>query len=95
VADLAAFIAEHGTLGGRLLAYFGDLADAKATIENHYAGEFTSMADFAQEITEQTTAIPEALQYYIDWERMGRDLEITDVLAIETGFEKVHVFWRL
>jgi hypothetical protein len=25
---------------------------------------------------------------------MGRDLEINDVLAIKTGFEVVHIFWR-
>lgn len=44
--------------------------------------------------TEVTTQIPENLKYYIDYERMGRDLEINDVLAIETGFEEVHIFWR-
>ena len=31
--------------------------------------------------------------YYIDYELMARDMEITDVFVIETGFEQVHVFW--
>ncbi len=74
--------------------YFGDLDEAREAIEDHYAGEYKSLSDFAQEVTEQGTEIPKALEYYIDWERMARDLAINDVLTIETGFECVHVFWR-
>lgn len=94
VAELAAFIAEHGALGGKLIDYFGSLDDAREAMEDHYAGEYQSVADFAQELTEQSTEIPKALEYYIDWERMARDLEINDVLTIKTGFECVHIFWR-
>jgi antirestriction protein len=94
VAGLAAFIAEHGALGGKLVEYFGSLDDAREAIEDRYAGEYQSVADFAQELTEQSTQIPESLQYYIDWEHMARDLEINDILSIETGFRCIHVFWR-
>ena len=94
VAEIAAFIGEHGALGGKLLEYFGDLDDARTAMEEDYSGEYSSLADFAQELTEETTKISENLQYYIDYERMGRDLEINDVLAVETGFEEVHIFWR-
>lgn len=94
VAELAAFVAEHGGLGGKLVEHFGDLDAAREAIEDHYAGQYQSVADFAQELTEQSTEIPASLQYYIDWERMARDLAINDVLTIETGFECVHVFWR-
>ena len=93
VAELAAFIAEHGALGGKLVEYFGDLAEARAAIEDHYAGQYRSLADFAQELTEQTTEIPANLQFYVDWERMANDLAINDVLSIETDFECIHVFW--
>ena len=41
----------------------------------------------------QTTQIPESLQYYIDYERMARDLEVHDVFTVELGFEEIHVFW--
>jgi antirestriction protein len=94
VSELAAFIAEHAALAGKLVEYFGDLDEAREAIKDHYAGEYKSLADFAQELTEQSTEIPKALQYYIDWERMSRDLAINDVLAIETSFECVHIFWR-
>lgn len=94
VAEMAAFIAEHGELGGVVLGYFGDLAEAREAMGEHYAGQYESVADLARELTEETTRIPENLAYYIDYERMGRDLEINDVLALETGFEQVHIFWR-
>ena len=37
--------------------------------------------------------IPEGLQYYINYAKMARDLEINDVLTIESD-HSVHVFWR-
>lgn len=36
----------------------------------------SSMADVAYEIYEEADMIPDKLQYYIDWDRLGRDLEI-------------------
>lgn len=93
VAELAAFISEHGALGGKLVEYFGDLDEARSAIEDRYAGEYQSVADFAQEFTEQGTQIPESLRYYIDWEHMGRDLAMNDIMTIETGSQCVHVFW--
>lgn len=95
VAELAAFIAEHGEIGGKLVEYFHDLDDARRAIEDAYAGAYRSLADFAEEITEETGEVPDNLRYYIDYERMARDLEISDVFVIETGFEQVHVFWSL
>ncbi|MEP2761234.1 MULTISPECIES: antirestriction protein ArdA [Alphaproteobacteria] len=93
VCEIAAFLAEHGTLGGKLVAELGDLEEARRALEENYAGEYRSLADFAQELTEQSVDIPESLQFYVDYERMAHDLEINDVMAIETGFEQVHVFW--
>jgi len=93
VAELAAFIDEHGTIAGKLVGHFGDLEEAKEALEDRYCGVHSSVADFAQEITEETTQIPQSLQYYIDYERMARDLVISDVLAIETAYGEVHIFW--
>jgi antirestriction protein len=94
VSEIAAFIAKHGELGGKLIEYFASLEDAESAISDQYAGEYRSTADFVQEMTEQGSEIPESLQYYIDWGAMARDWEINDILTIETGFENVHVFWR-
>ncbi len=94
VVKLAEFIAEHGELGGKLLEHFsGNLEDAEAAFE-HYAGQHRSPADFAQELIEETTQIPQSLIYYVDYVAMARDMELnSDVFTIELGFEDVHVFW--
>jgi antirestriction protein len=94
--EIACFIAEHGTLGGKLLDHFsGDVTQARQAIEEDYCGQYTSLADFAEEITEETTTIPETLRYYIDYKAMARDMDYNgDVFTIETGFEEVHIFWN-
>ncbi len=93
VAELAAFIAENGELGAKLVNHYSTLGEAKEALSDYYAGEYSSLADFAQEMTESSTEIPDALRYYIDWESMARDMEINDVLAIHLRFDRVHVFW--
>lgn len=93
VANYAAFIEEHGDLGEKLISYYSDLDDARNAISEHYAGQYDSLSDYAEQLTEETTQIPESLRYYIDYDKMARDLEINDVLAIQAG-QSVHVFWR-
>jgi antirestriction protein len=93
IVEKAEFIAEHGRLGAELVNYFGDLESARTALEDHYVGEFRSVAEFAEHITEETTEIPESLRFYIDYERMGRDMEINDVVAIKLSFDCVHIFW--
>jgi len=94
IAEYAEFIEEYGDLGAKLISYYGDLDDARDAISDHYAGEYDSLSDYAEQLTEETTQIPESLSYYIDYDAMARDLEINDVLAIESG-QSVHVFWQV
>ena len=95
VVRLARFIEEHGASGAKLLNHFdGNHDEAEAAFEN-YAGEYKSLAAFAEELTEETLQIPESLVNYIDYVAMGRDMEIGgDVFTIEAGFEQVHIFWN-
>lgn len=93
VAALAAFIAEHGDLGAELFKHYGDIGTAETALDEDYCGEYRSLADYAEQLTEETVSIPESLRYYIDYEAMARDMAINDVLVIETGFECAHVFW--
>jgi antirestriction protein len=94
VAALAAFIVEHGALGGAVLGYFGgDLDEAREALVDHYLGCHSSLADYVQELTEETTTIPEPLRFYIDWQAMARDAEMSgDLFTIETGYQQTHVF---
>lgn len=91
----AIFIEAHGRLGAKLLAYANDIDHAKAMLEEDYAGCYQCLADFAQELTEETTTIPKNLTYYIDYERMACDMEMSgDVTTFETAHDEVHIFWQ-
>ena len=91
----ATFIQEHGRLGAELIAYTGDIEHARAMMSDGYAGCFESLADFAEELTEDTTTIPQHLTGYIDYERMADDMEGTgDIFTIRTAHDEVHVFWN-
>ena len=72
--------------------YLETLPDREA-IEERYHGCHTSLADYVQELTEETTTIPESLRYYIDWQAMARDAEMSGgFLTVETAWNEVHVF---
>lgn len=93
--EIACFIEEHPDLAGELLSHFGGhLEDAQKAMEENYSGRYKSLADYAEELTEGTSQIPENLAFYIDYERMGRDMELSgDIYTTETAYEEVHVFW--
>lgn len=94
VSELAVFIGEHGALGAALLDHFGgDIDEAREAIDDHYHGCHASLADFVQKLTDETTTVPESLRYYIDYQAMARDAEISgDFFTIETAWNEVHVF---
>ncbi len=75
------------------LCYLGKLAARKA-LEENYSGCYSSLADYAEELTEGTAEIPQHLANYIDYERMGRYMEMGgDIFTVETGYQEVHIFW--
>lgn len=92
---IACFLEEHGEIAADLLAHFcGDMDEAQKTIEDNYCGCYSSVADFAEELTEQSTDIPKNLKFYIDYDRMARDMDMSgDIFSIETAHDEVHIFW--
>lgn len=95
VCEIAEFLEEHGELGSELLAYCSDADDARKAIEECYAGEYKSLADYAEELTSDTMTVPDNIGCYIDYDRMGRDMEMSgDIYTIETAHDEVHVFWN-
>ena len=86
--DVAVFIAEHGMLGVAVLEYYGDdLSEAEKALRERYIGKYESLADYAQELTE------EHLAGYIDYEKMGRDMDLNgDVLSFELSHKEIHLF---
>jgi antirestriction protein len=53
--EIAVFIEEYPEFGGALLNHLGDLDDAKRAAAESYCGCYKSLADYAQELTEETT----------------------------------------
>lgn len=94
VSELANFIAEHGEVGAALLDHYsGDLTEAEEAIADRYMGQHASLADYVQEVTEESTAVPHLLRFYVDWQAMARDAEMSgDVFTVTTAFDVVHVF---
>ncbi len=93
--EVACFIEEWPAFGAALLEHMGSIEDARRAAEEDYCGCYHSLADYAQELTEETTEIPKALAYYIDYEAMARDMEMSgDIFTLETDGRDVHVFWN-
>ena len=92
--ETACFIEQHGKLGARLLNdYCQDAQDAQHYIKDKYQGCYGSTADYAQEQTEGQFKIPKPLEFYIDYERMASDWEMSgDIFTIETTSDEVHIF---
>ena len=92
--NIASFIEEFPDFGSALLNHCGDIEEARAFAEDNYCGCYLSLADYAQELTEETTEIPAHLAFYIDYDAMARDMEMSgDVFTVEIGYQQVHVFW--
>lgn len=94
VSELATFLTEHGEIGAALLDYYsGDLDEAGEAVADRYLGAHASLADYVQEVTEETTAIPHTLRYYVDYRAMARDAELNgDLFTVSTAWDVVHVF---
>lgn len=94
VNTLARFIAEHGALGAAMLDHCDDdLEQAREALEYRHLGSYASLADYVQEVTEETTAIPQTLRYYIDYQAMARDAEMSgEIFTVQTAWDAVHLF---
>ena len=44
---------------------------------DRYMGSHASLADYVQDMTEEATAIPQGLRFYIDYQAMARDAEMS------------------
>ncbi|MCY1646653.1 antirestriction protein ArdA [Caulobacter sp. SL161] len=95
VVEIAAFLRQRGALGALVLKHFnGDIEETGEALDDNYRGAFRHLADYVQELTEETVTIPESLRNYIDYEAIARDAEINgDFFTIEAAGGEVHFFW--
>ena len=75
---------------------FGDHEAAEVgleTVMDAYHGRWESEAAYVESFHEETgelDKLPEAFRFYVDWEAMGRDWFINDLIRSDEG----HVFAR-
>ena len=91
---IALLIEEHGPLGAELLSHWNnDVEEVRRLFDDgYYLGSFDSVADYAQEITEEAVEIPEPLRFYVDYASMAREMELNgDIFTVELDGQ-VHIF---
>ena len=95
VAEFAALIEEHGEAWCAYAGYVGLEYATVEDFEDAYAGQWDSEEDFAENLASETMEIPKYLEYYIDYEKLARDLFINDYFSVDGSDFKVHVFRRM
>lgn len=92
VAELAAGIDEHGAPFAAYVAAGYEPAD----FEEAYAGEWSTLAEFAEDLLEDIGdlgQIPERLRGYFDFAKYARDLERGGDVFTEPAPGGVYVYW--
>jgi antirestriction protein len=89
---------EQGELVLEIIAHLGSgtsIEDAKEFLENNYQGIHKDVGEYAEYITNECgNHIPSHLQYYINWDQMGRDMECNgEIFTIELN-DGMHVFFN-
>lgn len=87
---------ENGELILEIMSHLGSgtsIDDAKEFLENNYHGNHKDIGEYAEYMNEECGyKIPTHLQYYIDWDQMGRDMELNGDIFTISDNAGVHVF---
>ena len=95
VVEIAGLINKYGEAWAAYAQYMGVEYATKENFEEAYQGEWDSEEAFAEDFASETLEIPEHLQYYIDYEKLSRDLFINEYFSAKGDNYKVYVFRHL
>jgi antirestriction protein len=71
----------------------GNTDDSADEFRDAYAGEWSSLEEYAEESFRECYDIPEYLDYYIDWGKVARDLDYSgDVWTATASGSSFYVF---
>lgn len=98
VAAVARMISEHGPVFAGLLEHLGgNLDEARAYMEERYRGAYDDLGRYASEVIgdlyhDAVKGLPDVIRNIIDWDAIGRDMEMGgDIFTIRVR-RTLHVF---
>lgn len=85
-----------GELIAEVMNYYGfNAEEAVKYLEDHYAGEWESVEDWAEEQIRSYVNVPKELEYYIDYSGYARDQECSGYIHFfELNYREVHAVWN-
>lgn len=100
IAELTSLMREHGPVIPELVSYLGGLSEldqARHYMEYCHRGAFDSLADYAQDLIEDCyadslKALPDFIRYHIDFDGIGRDIELSGDIFTVVANGTLHVF---
>jgi antirestriction protein len=91
----AEFISNTGDIALELLDYCGGDVDHAQSLAESYAGSADTFAEWVEDFYRETNPpIPESLEYYIDWQAMARDWQLSGDFAVIEHQGAVHVYFN-
>jgi antirestriction protein len=93
ISAYVCFLNEYPDIGAALLSYFdNDLNEASRAGSERYHGCYDTVGDYAQDILEESHGIPDFIACYVDYDKLGRDMEINgEIFTLEVS-DKIYVF---
>ena len=76
ISQVAENIVERGELFIEAYKYTNSIDETIEMLNDRFIGYYDSVIDYAEEITDIST-VPQHLQYYIDFESLARDIELS------------------
>ncbi len=100
VSEVACGIVEHGPLFAAVVNHFGGLSnldEARRYMDDGCRGAFATLAEYAEELIGDCYAdalkhLPEFIRGHIDWDGIGRDLELSGDIFTVVCDAQLYVF---
>ena len=92
ISQVAENIVEHGELFIEAYKYTNSIDETIEMLNDRFIGYYDSVIDYAEEITDIST-VPQHLQYYIDFESLARDIELSGEIHTFEVDNQIAVFF--
>jgi len=95
IAEFVELVEQHGDAARAAASFCTDTDDIRKTCEDRYAGEWSSLEEYAEDMLENCgmlDGLPENLRCYFDFQSFGRDLELGGDVTTARLNGTLHVF---